>query len=47
MVVITCPWCQEDAPLDSTSFSQEFHCEQCGTSALLADDLEYALDLAA
>lgn len=47
MVVISCPWCEEDAPVDVASFSHEFRCEQCGTTALLAEDPEMALDLAA
>ena len=47
MVVMTCPWCEEDAAVDFTSFSQEYRCEQCGTSTLLAEDPEIALDLAA
>lgn len=47
MVVTTCPWCEEDVPVDVTRFSQEFHCERCGTSALLTDDPELILELAA
>lgn len=47
MVVMSCPWCEEDGPLDVTSFSREFRCESCGTSALLAEDADQALDLAA
>jgi hypothetical protein len=47
MVVMSCPWCEEDSPVDVTSFSQEFRCECCGTSALLAEDPVQVLDLAA
>jgi len=47
MVVMTCPWCEEEAPVDFASFSHEFRCERCGTSALLAEDPEIALELAA
>lgn len=47
MVVMTCPWCEEDTQVDVASFSHEFRCERCGTSTLLAEDPDAALDLAA
>ena len=47
MVVMNCPWCQEESPVEMAALSQEFHCDGCGTSALMADDTDQVLDLAA
>jgi len=47
MVVLTCPWCEEDQPLDPQQLADEFRCERCGTCALLADETEELLELAA
>jgi hypothetical protein len=47
MVVMSCPWCEEDSPVDVMSFSQEFQCERCGTCALFAEEPIQVLELAA
>ncbi|MEA2621333.1 MAG: hypothetical protein QOH61_243 [Chloroflexota bacterium] len=47
MVVLNCPWCQEDGPVELASLAAEFHCDSCGTSVLLAEDEESSLELAA
>lgn len=47
MVVMSCPWCEDEAPVEIASLSYEFHCQACGTSALLADEPDVVLDVAA
>lgn len=46
MVLITCPWCADDQPVDPAELTTEFHCASCGTTAEIVDD-EVELDLAA
>ncbi len=50
MVMISCPWCDEDEPLalaDVVALEASFSCPDCGTSVLVAADSEPALELAA
>jgi ribosomal protein S27E len=48
MVLLTCPWCDQEEPVDFQRLTTEFRCEGCGTSTDLAEDpQEDALPLAA
>ena len=47
MVVLSCPWCEDEVGMDFLVAVHEYRCESCGTCVLLADEEEEALDLAA
>jgi len=50
MVLMTCPWCDEERPVAFDELVAEFHCESCGTTTDVAGgapDAERELDLAA
>jgi hypothetical protein len=47
MVVMSCPWCEDEVRLDLRALADEVHCEACGTWVLLAQEEEEALELAA
>lgn len=47
MVVMSCPWCEEQVPTDLRVIVDEYRCEACGTCVLLADEEENVLELAA
>ena len=40
MVLLTCPWCEEEEPVDFDALTSEYHCEGCGTTTELAVDAE-------
>lgn len=49
MVTFTCPWCEEDSPLELTLLVEpgaSFTCAECGTTVALVDE-PTELDLAA
>jgi hypothetical protein len=49
MVVISCPWCDEDVALPVPAFTSEpvFTCPACATTVALVDDVEEPSELAA
>jgi hypothetical protein len=40
MIRLSCPWCDDEQPLDLDTDVREFRCEECGTVVLLADGRE-------
>jgi hypothetical protein len=42
MVLVSCPWCDVEQPVDVELLVAEFHCESCGTTAELVDATETA-----
>jgi DNA-directed RNA polymerase subunit RPC12/RpoP len=47
MVVMSCPWCEEEVGPEFLAATDEYRCDSCGTSVLVAVAEEDALDLAA
>jgi hypothetical protein len=48
MVTLTCPWCEEDLPLDAPDMdAPELSCSCCNTSWLATDPTADELALAA
>ncbi len=50
MITISCPWCDEDAPMAFSQLDEPttvFRCPDCGTSVAIVDDMTLDLDLAA
>ena len=50
MVTITCPWCEQDEPLELSAMKEPgatFRCPDCGTSVQFVDEPVRALDPAA
>ncbi|MFV2062147.1 MAG: hypothetical protein ACC726_01380 [Chloroflexota bacterium] len=50
MVIIDCPWCQQDEPLDLKTAQEpqaSFTCPDCGTSVQFVEEPLIALDPAA
>jgi hypothetical protein len=50
VVIITCPWCEADEPVDPTlleAAGAEFVCPECRTCVRLVDTGQDGLDLAA
>ncbi len=42
MILVSCPWCDEDQPIDFDRLVTEFRCESCGTTTELVDETEPA-----
>ena len=47
MVVMSCPWCEEEFRIELLALTDEYRCERCGTWVLLAEEEEEELQLAA
>jgi len=50
MLTITCPWCEQDEPLELGTFDEadaSFVCADCGTSVTFVDETAVVLDIAA